>query len=76
MPDKTISLPDLDVPIYRVFRLWQFEELIRMGHFWLTPPYSWDDPYEDFVHSCMVVERPTSGKFKDVILQNGHIAPA
>ena len=40
------TLPDPDVALYRVFRLWQFDELVRMGHLWLTLPGNWEDPYE------------------------------
>jgi hypothetical protein len=73
---SVIRIENLDEPIYRVFRLWQFEELVRMRHFWLTPPRAWDDPYEDFAAWCAITEQPPAGPYTQVFLQNGHLAPA
>jgi hypothetical protein len=49
-----LGVKDLDGPVYRVFKLWHFEEALRLRCFWLYPPGTWDDPHESLLQHCFV----------------------
>ncbi|MDB5498842.1 MAG: hypothetical protein JWP28_2873 [Phenylobacterium sp.] len=46
--------PDLDRPLYRIFPLWSFEDMLRVGRLVLVPPSFWEDPLEDIPSSIMM----------------------
>lgn len=48
---------DLDRPLYRIFPLWAFEDMLRVRRLVLVPPRFWDDPREDIPASIMM-QRP------------------
>lgn len=49
-----LEIADYDAPIYRVFKLWHFEEALRLRSLWLYPPRTWDDPHESILERCYV----------------------
>lgn len=48
---------DLDRPLYRIFPLWAFEDMLRVRRLVLVPPSFWEDPLEDIPASIMM-QRP------------------
>lgn len=44
--DINLNIRDMNAPIFRVFCLWHFEEMLRLRCLWLYPPHAWDDPQE------------------------------
>src|SRR5439155_3091929 len=46
---KRIGIPDsdLDRALYRIFRLWFFEDALRLKSLALFQSGAWEDPYED-----------------------------
>jgi hypothetical protein len=48
---------DLDRPLYRIFPLWAFEDMLRVQRLLLVPPGFWEDPLEDIPASIMM-QRP------------------
>lgn len=52
---------DLDRPIYRIFPLWAFEDLLRVRRLVLVPPSYWQDPLEDISASIMM-QRPDNAQ--------------
>jgi hypothetical protein len=50
--DRPVDTPELDLQIYRVFKLWQLEEALRLRCLWLYPPRNWDDPFESLLERC------------------------
>jgi hypothetical protein len=59
MLENAIRIWDLDTPIYRIFPLLRFRELMESGRMALVPPSWWEDPFEDLVSKCVVV--PANG---------------
>jgi len=49
-----INGADWDVPIYRVFPLHWFKDMITNRTNGLVRPYMWDDPFENFFLKCKV----------------------
>lgn len=45
---------DLDKPLYRIFPLWAFEDMLRVRRLVLVPPSYWEDPLEDIPSSIMM----------------------
>ncbi|MFI9665311.1 DUF2971 domain-containing protein (plasmid) [Klebsiella grimontii] len=50
-----ININDLDTPVYRIFSLERFLELIAEKQLVLVQPSMWDDPYENFFLKTEVV---------------------
>jgi len=44
--ENTIRIEDLDLPIYRIFRLWNFEKALQLKQLVLVAPRLWEDPYQ------------------------------
>lgn len=44
----------LDRPLYRIFPLWFFEDMLRVQRLMLVPPSFWEDPQEDVPASIMM----------------------
>lgn len=44
----------LDRPLYRIFPLWAFEDMLRVKRLVLVPPTFWEDPFEDLAASIMM----------------------
>jgi hypothetical protein len=51
-----IRLPDPDVPVYRIFPLWFFEEMLRTRQLVLVAPHRWEDPFEVLSRSVILVD--------------------
>ncbi|MDR6834249.1 MULTISPECIES: hypothetical protein [unclassified Sphingopyxis] len=62
---------DLDRPLYRIFPLWHFEDMLRVKRLVLVSPNLWEDPREDIPASIMM-QRPDH-KQKEL---NGYLHPA
>lgn len=65
---------DLDRPLYRIFPLWAFEDMLRVRRLVLVPPKLWDDPREDIPASIMMQrpdnkQKPLSGYLSPVRCQ-------
>ena len=45
---------DLDLPLYRIFPLWSFDDLLRVRRLVLVPPTYWEDPLEDIPGSILM----------------------
>lgn len=57
-PAASIRLnSELDRPLYRIFPLWHFEDMLRVRRLVLVSPSLWEDPREDIPASVMM-ERP------------------
>src|SRR5207245_7466289 len=52
---------DADVPVYRIFPLWFFEEALRLKQLVLVRPDQWEDPYEILASSVVVTTRAQPG---------------
>lgn len=48
MKDNVIGIDDLETPIYRIFSLDRFSNLIASRENGLVHPSKWDDPFENF----------------------------
>ena len=48
MEENAIGITDFDLPIYRIFSTYWFEQLIITSRNGLVHPSSWDDPFENF----------------------------
>jgi hypothetical protein len=48
---------ELDRPLYRIFPLWAFEDMLRVRRLVLVPPSYWEDPREDIPES-IIMQRP------------------
>ena len=48
---------ELDRPLYRIFPLWHFEDMMRVKRLVLVSPSLWEDPREDIPASIMM-QRP------------------
>lgn len=48
MEDNVINIDDIDTPIYRIFTLDRFTEIIKSRENGLVHPSKWDDPFENF----------------------------
>jgi len=46
-PKNVFDLPDLDVPIFRIFPLVRFEQAMKEQKLALVKPSSWEDPFEN-----------------------------
>jgi hypothetical protein len=55
-----IRLPDPDAPVYRIFSLWFFEELLRLKQLALVPPTRWEDPFEVLAQGIQMVDQSTA----------------
>jgi hypothetical protein len=55
-----LRLPDPDVPVYRIFPLWFFEEALRSRQLVLVPPRCWEDPFEVLTDSVILVDPRTA----------------
>lgn len=44
----------LDRPLYRIFPLWAFEDMLRVKRLVLVPPAFWEDPFEDLAANIMM----------------------
>ncbi len=58
--ESIIGIPDPDpknTPIYRIFPLWFFEELLRLKQLVLVPPHLWEDPFEILASNIMMVDQ-------------------
>jgi hypothetical protein len=62
---------DLDRPLYRIFPLWAFEDMLRVKRLVLVPPSFWEDPLED-IPSSIMMQRPDNAQ-KEL---NGYLHPA
>jgi len=49
MENNVINLEDLDTPIYRIFSLERFSNIIVSRENGLVHPSKWDDPFENFL---------------------------
>jgi hypothetical protein len=63
-PDDPLVVPirldgELDRPLYRIFPLWAFEDMLRVRRLVLVPPSFWEDPLEDIPASIMM-QRPNN----------------
>jgi hypothetical protein len=57
-----IRIDDLALPLYRIYALNRFEELLATGHDALVNPTKWDDPFENFfLEATEVVDSSTGG---------------
>jgi hypothetical protein len=52
--DQAIETPSPDTAMFRVFKLWQLEEALRLRSLWLNPPSAWDDPFEAFLEKTVM----------------------
>ena len=58
----SIRLDDeLDRPLYRIFPLWHFEDMLRVRRLVLVSPSLWEDPREDIAASIMM-QRPDNAQ--------------
>lgn len=55
---KTISLQNPDTPIYRIFPVSDFEDVLRTRSLVLKSPSVWQDPYEDPARHVIVESMP------------------
>ena len=62
---------ELDRPLYRIFPLWHFEDMLRVRRLALVSPNLWEDPRED-IPASIVMQRPDH-KQKEL---NGYLHPA
>src|SRR5580704_11348076 len=46
---NVLDLPDLDVPIYRIFPLGRFEQVMTTKRLVLVKPSAWEDEFENFL---------------------------
>lgn len=51
-----IRIDDPDMPVYRVYPLWFFQEALRLKQLALVQPSSWPDPYEQLPWRCKIVQ--------------------
>lgn len=72
---------DPDTPIYRIFPLWFFQEVLRTGQTVLVRPSDWEDPYETLHGFVMVsniaaprhqVKLPTPASYAQCWSHTGH----
>jgi len=57
-----IRIDNLDLPIYRVYALDRFVELLTSGHDALLNPTKWEDPFENFfLEATEVMDEVTGG---------------
>jgi hypothetical protein len=56
MLNNGINIDDWDTPIYRVFKMEWFEELIKTQKNGLVNPTEWKDPYDKFLFNCEIVD--------------------
>ena len=54
-PANVLNLQNLDVPIYRIFPLFRFEEMMARKELVLVKPASWTDQYEGFLFKMRAV---------------------
>jgi hypothetical protein len=57
---RLLRLPDPDLPIFRIFPLWFFEEVLRTGRLLLVAPDRWEDPFEAPTRSIVLVDPRTT----------------
>ncbi|MCK9984605.1 MAG: hypothetical protein AzoDbin1_01077 [Azoarcus sp.] len=62
-----IGVPDPDIPIYRIFPLWFFEEALRLRQLVLVSPRSWEDPYE-IIGDAIAVDFENNGRIEQEII--------
>jgi hypothetical protein len=48
-PNNVFGLPDLDVPIYRIFPIERFRQVLEGGKLALVKPASWEDKFENLL---------------------------
>jgi hypothetical protein len=56
-----IRLGNLDQPLYRVYALDRFEQLVATKYDALLNPTKWEDPFENFFLEATEVMDPQSG---------------
>jgi hypothetical protein len=49
-----INIGDPDLPIYRIFSVWAFQEAVRLRQLVLVTPTRWEDPHEDLATGAML----------------------
>lgn len=59
-PDNVFGLPNLDEPIYRIFPLFRFEQMMTGRELVLVKPRVWDDQYEGFFLKASAVIKGTN----------------
>jgi len=74
LADQLIRIANPDVPIYRIFPLWFFEEALRLRQLVLVRPSSWEDPFE-VVGDAIAVDRPRGDRIEQAII-NQSLPPA
>ncbi len=52
-----IRIADPDAPIYRIFKLRRFRQLLTDHRLYLARPESWDDPFENLLTMCAITHR-------------------
>ena len=52
-----IRIADPDAPIFRIFKLRRFWQLLTDHRLYLAPPESWDDPFENLLTMCAITHR-------------------
>ncbi|PMS43542.1 hypothetical protein [Vibrio parahaemolyticus] len=62
-----IGIDNPDMPIYRIFPLWFFEELLRVKKLTFVLPRSWEDPYE-IIGDAIAVSYVEDGERKQDII--------
>lgn len=65
--ESLIRIKDPDIPIYRIFPLWFFEEVLRLKRLTLVQPKSWEDPYE-IIGDAIAVDFDTENGRKQKII--------
>ncbi|MEY1161166.1 DUF2971 domain-containing protein [Providencia manganoxydans] len=45
---NVLHINDIDIPIYRIFSIERFKEMIKTNELGLVRPSMWEDPYENF----------------------------
>jgi hypothetical protein len=51
-----IEISDLDQPVYRIFPCHRLSEMFSERELVMVRPSSWDDPFENFLLQCGVID--------------------
>ena len=64
-----IGLPDVDVPVFRMFPLWALEATLRVKRLTLVSPAKWEDPLE-LTNVLLFVSDPRPGFQQRSLMEN------
>ncbi len=65
--ESLVGIDNPEMPIYRIFPLWFFEELLRFKRLTFVSPKSWEDPYE-IIGDAIAVSYVEDGTYKQDII--------